>query len=184
MPLVGSYEIVTVEPYSGETSEISVIANLDACIGEALPYLNAAIARAVFNPGGKTLTFKKEGMTITLLVDRITVTKLRDLDHAHEELKGLLGLVNDVWERRGEITPSFDRRAQLTALQVYKGLPATNCKECGEPSCLAFAAKVLSGETSPIACRPLLAAEFQGKRSIFVQLLTGAGYEVPPELKG
>ena len=27
----------------------------------------------------------------------------------------------------------------LTALEIFKNLPKTNCKDCGVPTCLAFA---------------------------------------------
>ena len=30
----------------------------------------------------------------------------------------------------------------LTGIQIYKFLPKTNCKECGFPTCLAFAMKL------------------------------------------
>ena len=88
---------------------------------------------------------------------------------------------NDVWERRAEITPSYERGVQLNALMLYKGLPATNCKECGDPSCLAFAAKLLSGEASVLACKPLFTPKFREKRVALLELLEGAGYEIPPE---
>ena len=138
MRLVSKYEITTVLPCIADTSKLRVIAKLDADIGEALPYLNATMKKVVFNPGGKTLTYKKEGMCFTFHENGITATKLRDLPHAHEELQAMMDHVNEVWERRAEITPSYERGVQLNALMLYKGLPATNCKECGEPSCLAF----------------------------------------------
>ena len=34
----------------------------------------------------------------------------------------------------------------LTGIQIYKLLPKTNCKECGEQGCFAFAAKLCNGE--------------------------------------
>lgn len=181
MPLVGSYDIVTVLSCIADTSLIRVIAKLDADISEALPYLNATMKQVVFNPGGKTLTYKREGMCFTFHQNGITATKLRDLEHAHQELRGMLERINDVWERRAEITPSFERGVRLTALQIYKGLPATNCKECGEPSCLAFAAKLLAGSTSVLACTPLFTPTFRDKRGKLLELLEEAGYEVPPE---
>lgn len=181
MPLVSKYEITTVLPCIADTSKLRVIARLDTDIGEALPYLNATMKKVVFNPGGKTLTYKKEGMCFTFHENGITATKLRDLPHAHEELQAMLDRVNDVWERRAEITPSFERGAQLNALILYKGLPAANCKECGEPSCLAFAAKLLSGEASVLACKPLFTPKFREKRVALLELLEGAGYEIPPE---
>ncbi len=181
MPLVSKYEIMTVLPCIADTSKLRVIATLDADISEALPYLNATMKKVVFNPGGKTLTYKKEGMCFTFHENGITATKLRDLSHAHQELQAMVDQVNSVWERLAEITPSYERGLQLNALVIYKGLPATNCKACGEPSCLAFAAKLLSGEVSVLACRPLFTPDFKGKRVALLELLEGAGYEIPPE---
>ncbi len=40
----------------------------------------------------------------------------------------------------------------LTPLEVVKLLPRTNCGECGEPSCLAFAVALLAGKKPPEAC--------------------------------
>lgn len=181
MPLVNSYDIVTVLSCIADNSKIRVIAKLDADIGEALPYLNATMKKVVFNPGAKTLTFKREGMCFTFHDDAITATKLRDLPHAHEELKAMMAQANDVWERRAEIKPSFDRGVKLNPFQIYKGLPATNCKECGEPSCLAFASKLLSEEASILSCKPLFTPDFREKRIALLELLEEAGYEIPPE---
>lgn len=43
----------------------------------------------------------------------------------------------------------------LTGLDIYKHLPKTNCKECGLPTCLAFAMKVASGQAALDECPPL-----------------------------
>lgn len=40
----------------------------------------------------------------------------------------------------------------LTGLQIYKLLPQTNCKECGFPTCLAFAMKLAAKQTELSAC--------------------------------
>ncbi|MBC7335364.1 MAG: acetyl-CoA decarbonylase/synthase complex subunit gamma, partial [Clostridia bacterium] len=40
----------------------------------------------------------------------------------------------------------------LTGLEIYKQLPKTNCKECGHPTCLAFAMALASGKASLDAC--------------------------------
>jgi len=46
----------------------------------------------------------------------------------------------------------------LKGLDIYKLLPKENCKECGLPTCLAFAMKVAAGQTGLDAC-PRLSAE-------------------------
>ncbi|MDD1675481.1 MAG: acetyl-CoA decarbonylase/synthase complex subunit gamma [Methanomicrobiales archaeon] len=40
----------------------------------------------------------------------------------------------------------------LKALDIYKILPRKNCKECGFPTCLAFAMKIASGKVDPDSC--------------------------------
>ena len=61
----------------------------------------------------------------------INATKLRDVEHANQELHSWMEIINGTWESRTTLTPSFERRIQLTALQIYQALPATNFKECG-----------------------------------------------------
>ncbi|MBW7884722.1 MAG: acetyl-CoA decarbonylase/synthase complex subunit gamma, partial [Caldilineaceae bacterium] len=40
----------------------------------------------------------------------------------------------------------------LTGLQIYKLLPQTNCKECGFPTCMAFAMKLAAKQAELSAC--------------------------------
>ena len=40
----------------------------------------------------------------------------------------------------------------LTGIQIYKLLPQTNCKECGYPTCLAFAMKLAAKQADLAAC--------------------------------
>ena len=40
----------------------------------------------------------------------------------------------------------------LTGLEIYKHLPKTNCKDCGSPTCLAFAMALASGKAELSAC--------------------------------
>jgi ArsR family metal-binding transcriptional regulator len=45
---------------------------------------------------------------------------------------------------------------EISPIDVYKLLPRTNCKECGEENCMAFATKVVNREVSIESCKPLL----------------------------
>ena len=40
----------------------------------------------------------------------------------------------------------------LSGLEIYKLLPRTNCKECGYPTCLAFAMKLAAKQAELVAC--------------------------------
>ncbi|WP_022853494.1 DUF3786 domain-containing protein [Thermodesulfatator atlanticus] len=42
--------------------------------------------------------------------------------------------------------------AQLNPVEILKKLPRTNCKECGYPTCLAFAMALITGACEPARC--------------------------------
>ena len=67
----------------------------------------------------------------------------------------LVKLVNDVWERRAQIEPDTSTRENLQPLELYKLLPQTNCRLCGESSCFNFALKLAAGQVELRQCEPL-----------------------------
>jgi len=50
---------------------------------------------------------------------------------------------------------------ELSPIEVYTMLPRTNCKECGESNCMAFAAKLVNREATLQECTPLLEPKSQ-----------------------
>ncbi|MEJ5223633.1 MAG: acetyl-CoA decarbonylase/synthase complex subunit gamma [Anaerolineales bacterium] len=71
----------------------------------------------------------------------------------------------------------------LSGIQIYKLLPQTNCKECGFPTCLAFAMKLAAKQVELSAC-PYVTAEAKAQLAessappVRLIILTGAGVEV------
>jgi len=54
-------------------------------------------------------------------------------------------------------------------LQVYKFLPQTNCAECGEATCMAFASHLIDRSKKVENCPPILNEKFKKK---YLELLT------------
>ncbi len=52
----------------------------------------------------------------------------------------------------------------LTGIAIFKLLPKTNCKECGDPTCLAFAMKLAAGKAELTLC-PYISEEAKEKLS-------------------
>ncbi|MGQ9478395.1 MAG: (Fe-S)-binding protein, partial [Candidatus Bipolaricaulia bacterium] len=102
-------------------------------------------------------------------------------EEAEKVLERLKELINRTYERREEIEPSYKSRAKLTVIDIYKLLPKTNCKECGEPTCMAFATKLINEQTAIGQCKPLFAPERQEMRERLLGLLEEAGYAVPQD---
>ena len=177
--LVESLEITHVLPCLADASKIRFHASASADLSPALPYLNAVIAKAIYNPTSQSLTLYRDYRIICLQGRLITGAKADDVEDARALLGWLQGLLNDTWERRGEIAPSHARRERLTPLPVFELLPRTSCKSCGLLTCLAFAVEVASERKSILQCGPLFDATYQAQRNRLLDLLATAGYEVP-----
>lgn len=69
-------------------------------------------------------------------------------------------------------------KKELSPIDVYKLLPRTNCKECGEENCMAFATKLVNREVTIEKCTPLLAKEFEKSYKQLKEMLKPAVKEV------
>jgi len=67
---------------------------------------------------------------------------------------------------------------ELSPIDVYTLLPKTNCKECGEENCMAFATKVVNREVSIDQCPPLLTKKYEKNYKQLKEMLKPAVKEV------
>jgi acetyl-CoA decarbonylase/synthase complex subunit gamma len=63
---------------------------------------------------------------------------------------------------------------EISPIDVYRLLPGTACKECGEPNCMAFATRLVNGEVTLEACPPLRTEEHRMLYHQLQQLLAPA----------
>ena len=67
---------------------------------------------------------------------------------------------------------------ELSPIDIYKLLPKTNCKECGQDNCMAFATKIVNREVTIDQCTPLLKKENEKAYAKLKDLLKPAVKEV------
>jgi len=67
---------------------------------------------------------------------------------------------------------------EVSPLDVYKLLPRTNCKECGEENCMAFATKLVNREVPLEKCAPLLTEEYENSYKQLKEMLKPAVKEI------
>ena len=176
-----SYQITRVLPCLADPEKIRVIAEVSGEIYEVFPYLNAILKGCIYNHPANTLTIRKDQKLITLHALHITLAKIEDEKEADEILSWLKDLVNETYEKRDQIEPNFSMAAELKALDIFKLLPGTNCRKCGEPTCLAFAVKLAGRDVEITECDPLFSEGHQEKRKVLLDLLLAAGHSVPSE---
>lgn len=69
-------------------------------------------------------------------------------------------------------------KKELSPIDVYKLLPRTNCKECCEENCMAFATKLVNREVTIEKCAPVLTKDFEKSYKQLKEMLKPAVKEV------
>jgi len=175
--LVEKYDLEVFTPHCEPGAErFSAVARLVTDIREVLPYLNATLRGAVYSAAAAALTWKKGGHNIAFHSYKIAVSNVPDRDAAIKEVEGLIRLVNRTWEHRAEIEPDHDTHQRPGLIDVYKLLPHTNCKACGEASCFVFANKLVAGHVGLQNCPVLSEAQYAAQQAELVDRL---GEEMP-----
>jgi ArsR family metal-binding transcriptional regulator len=162
--LIDNYDVeVFTPPCEPGAERYAALARLTADISASFPYLNATLRGVVYHPSANALTWKKAGHNVAFHAFEIATSNVEDRNAAIKELEGLIELVNRTWERRDEITPDFDTHQRPTSMAIYKLLPLTNCKACGEQTCYTFALKLAASQVKLIDCPPLADPEHAEK---------------------
>ena len=182
----GRASIVLLAPCVADTTRIRLVARITGELSAAFPYLNAEMRQGSYNPDGPTFTFMEGYRMVALYGQRISVAKADDIVDGWRALEMIRRRVNEVWARRASVTPCYERRQKPPALELFKRLPGTNCRACGEPTCLAFAVKVHGGEASVRQCAPVFPnlgapgnanGNFTHLREALLEVCSGLGVE-------
>ena len=153
------------------SQKVNAIADLSVDISEILPYLNTSLKGLQYFEEEKILTVKRRGRLITFRPRQIGLTKLEDEKEAKGVMEELKQILNETYAHKDQIKPTYTTRLVLNPLEVFKLLPRKNCKECGEPTCMAFALKLVNEELELQNCPLLFTKEFETNR---LKLMKGA----------
>jgi ArsR family metal-binding transcriptional regulator len=179
MRLINEIEITQTMPCLADPDKIRFIARVEVDISDIFPYLNGLLKKAIYNHQARTLTLRKEDRLITLHLAQIAAAKIRGDNDAAEIIDWLKERINYCLKNRASLEPSFERRDRLTALDIYKLLPGTNCRRCGERTCLAYAVRLAGEELNIMKCEEIFLGTHTQKRQELLRLLKASGYEVP-----
>ena len=157
MKYLGSITLTRTLPCLAEPGKIIVIGKPDRTLDEVTPYLATLPGVIAYNPETLTLTFRRQPGFLTLYPDRVYITQIKDADEGLEVLDALKDAINATWEHRNELTAVTKARRAPRHLDVYTLLPQTNCKQCGEAACLAFAVQLILQKRTLDECLPLMA---------------------------
>lgn len=136
-------------------TSVHCIARLNEDVGDVLPYLNAVLGGTHFLKDPPEVMFHHHGRIIKVGAREIAINALRDDQEADRILEWIKTEINLAWEKRGRITPCYTGKIKPKLIEILQLLPKTNCRKCGQPTCMAFAAQVMEGGRGAEQCPEL-----------------------------
>jgi ArsR family metal-binding transcriptional regulator len=131
---------------------VHCMASLGQDVGPALPYLNANLGGFEYVRQPPSVTFRSQGKLITVHGDKIMINALKDEAEARKIVAWLQREINTAWEQRDTITPAYEGLPRPNVMAILKHLPRTNCRACGEPTCMVFAVRMAEGVKAVADC--------------------------------
>ena len=131
---------------------VKVFLNND--ISVVMPYLNTQLTGTDYHHNAKTLIWDSdEGIRYAFRSHEIAIAPVEDREAAQKICDDVIDMLNDTWNRKNEIEPSVKGKPPPPSMiQLLKLLPGTNCKACGCPTCMAFAAELIKKQVDVSGC--------------------------------
>ncbi|UCC15980.1 MAG: hypothetical protein JSU58_06285 [Dehalococcoidales bacterium] len=145
---------------------------LQTDISPAFPYLNAVLDDTIYDHENSILIGFSNRKRYAFRPHEIQLGMITDPTDVSDIIEEVVELVNRVWKDRDNIQPSLTERKIPPVFEIFQILPRTNCKECGYPTCLAFAADLRDGTVKPEVCVKLADPEYQEARDKIYSIFT------------
>ena len=155
MTYLSGITLLRTRPCLAEPGRIIVVGQPARPLDEVIPYLASLPGVLAYNPALPAVTFRRQPGFLTVTVEEVNIIQVADLEEGLQLLQALTESINAVWEHRAELTAVTSIRRTPRPLDVYGLLPRSNCKRCGEATCMAFAVGLLNQTRSLQECPPL-----------------------------
>ncbi len=162
-------------PCLAEPGKIIVIGSPSRDLSDVLPFLATLPNIITYNPDASTLTFRRERGFLTLYRDKVIVIQVDNAEQGLDLLAALVDAINATWTHRHELAAINTPRRAPRPLDVWALLPQSNCKVCGEATCMAFAFAVLQQQRAVEECTPLAEDAAFVDRRVTLEAMLGVG---------
>jgi ArsR family metal-binding transcriptional regulator len=158
MSFLDSITLTRTLPCLAEPGRIIVIGKPSRPLDEVIPYLATLPSIIAYNPDQCTLTFRRQPGFLTVQREEVYITQVTDAQEGLNLLAALTESINAVWEHRQELVAVTASKHTPRPLDIWELLPRTNCKQCGEATCMAFAVGLLQQNRTLSEC-PILESD-------------------------
>lgn len=161
-------------PCLAEPGKIIVTGKPSRFLDEVLPYLATLPGVIAWNPEMFSLTFRRQPGFMTLYPDKVYITQLKDAEEGIGLLKALTDAINATWEHRNELVAASAARRAPRLMEIWSLLPRTNCRQCREPTCYAFAIRLTTAQKNLSDCPPLFEPGYTENLVVLQEMVVAA----------
>lgn len=113
---------------------------LECDVSHLFPFINAEIESTRYFSDPEYIQFMLYDSFCSLFANELIAVQFANEREARIFAGKAVEFLNDLHSRRDSITPDHKSFKQLSVIDILNLVPQTNCKECGQSTCLAFAA--------------------------------------------
>lgn len=192
--IFGHLRIDVIEPSFTAPSKFRVEIAFQKSLATLIPFLARLIRGGSFRPDVPILSFEEEHRLLVISPRRLVICRADDLLDIWIMMRCAVELVTAGWDRRFALEPEREPRQGIGAIEIFKRLPGTDCRQCGLSGCMEFAMSLLVGRRRVGQCVPLEQHSARRSRASLLWLLETIGamgstgsvptvcYPRPPEI--
>ena len=159
--LVDQIEIKEITPCMADPEKIKFIAQADKTLPDILSILYLYVPNGNYSESLGMVSYKQSQRLVTVFsTGKVGMTYVKDRQEADvlvHELKTLVNRAIIYYLNHGKPDVKLiEAKKKVNVNTVYQLLPRSDCKECGEAGCYAYAIKLVNGDVDLEKCKPLL----------------------------
>ena len=128
MSYIESISLIKTQPCLAEPGKIIVTGKPSRSLEDVLPYMATLPGVIAWHPELCVLTFRRQPGFMTLYLDQVYITQVKDTAEGLDLLAALTNAINAVWEKRDELVALKTQKRAPRHLDIWELLPRTNCK--------------------------------------------------------
>jgi ArsR family metal-binding transcriptional regulator len=125
---------------------------LDWDLSPLFPLINAVVPDARLYETPCYIKFQLNAHLCAFHPHEGVFSPVKDYTEARTFLDDLVAFIQNLFARKAEIVPNHRKFNPVSALDIFQLLPRSNCRACGQATCMAFAAAVSRQKSSPAEC--------------------------------
>jgi ArsR family metal-binding transcriptional regulator len=150
-------------------------------VGSLIPIIARMIRGGAYQPSAPPLiAFEEEHRLLAVSPKSLAFSRMDDLLDFWIMLRTMVDLIVDAWEHKDLVSPDRQPRQGIGSIEIFKRLPATDCRQCGSETCMEFANSLLMGRGKVEECLPISEEINADQLSSLLWLLEAIGLDGKP----